>query len=65
MSFLNRVLIVFIFVESRSKSISSCLMFTFNIFSFQPNAQTDDDVTPLVSAVAAGSLSCLKLLIEV
>ncbi|XP_078435400.1 ankyrin repeat family protein [Wolffia australiana] len=29
-----------------------------------PNARTDDDITPLLSAVAAGSVSCLKLLIE-
>ncbi|CAA6653688.1 unnamed protein product [Spirodela intermedia] len=29
-----------------------------------PNAHTDDDITPLLSSVAAGSLPCLKLLIE-
>ncbi|GAB2287431.1 hypothetical protein Dimus_021808 [Dionaea muscipula] len=29
-----------------------------------PNAKTDDDITPLISAVAAGSLPCLKLLIQ-
>lgn len=32
---------------------------------FQPNAETDDDITPLLSAVAAGSLACLDLLIQV
>ncbi|MQL78698.1 hypothetical protein Taro_011133 [Colocasia esculenta] len=30
-----------------------------------PNARTEDDITPLLSSVAAGSLPCLKLLIEV
>lgn len=29
-----------------------------------PNLETDDDVTPLLSAVAAGSLPCLELLIQ-
>ncbi|GAB2256946.1 hypothetical protein Droror1_Dr00023005 [Drosera rotundifolia] len=29
-----------------------------------PNAETEDDITPLLSAVAAGSLPCLKLLIQ-
>ncbi|KAM7469129.1 hypothetical protein LguiA_007312 [Lonicera macranthoides] len=29
-----------------------------------PNAETDDDITPLLSAVAAGSLTCLQLLIQ-
>ncbi|KAK9292321.1 hypothetical protein L1049_020287 [Liquidambar formosana] len=29
-----------------------------------PNAETDDDITPLLSAVAAGSLGCLELLIQ-
>ncbi|KAM7473458.1 hypothetical protein LguiB_020701 [Lonicera macranthoides] len=29
-----------------------------------PNAETDDDITPLLSAVAAGSLACLQLLIQ-
>ncbi|PON73436.1 N-terminal acetyltransferase A, auxiliary subunit [Trema orientale] len=29
-----------------------------------PNAETDDDITPLLSAVAAGSLPCLELLIQ-
>ncbi|KAL2461026.1 Ankyrin repeat family protein [Abeliophyllum distichum] len=29
-----------------------------------PNAQTEDDITPLLSAVAAGSLACLGLLIK-
>ncbi|GMI65206.1 tetratricopeptide repeat 10 [Hibiscus trionum] len=29
-----------------------------------PNAETEDDVTPLLSAVAAGSLACLDLLIQ-
>jgi len=31
----------------------------------QPNAETDDGITPLLSAVAAGSLACLELLIQV
>lgn len=31
----------------------------------QPNAETDDSITPLASAVAAGSLACLELLIQV
>nr|CAN69337.1 hypothetical protein VITISV_032631 [Vitis vinifera] len=29
-----------------------------------PNAETDDNITPLLSAVAAGSLACLELLIQ-
>ncbi|XP_010278142.1 PREDICTED: uncharacterized protein LOC104612428 [Nelumbo nucifera] len=29
-----------------------------------PNAETDDGITPLLSSVAAGSLSCLELLIQ-
>ncbi|CAN8269680.1 unnamed protein product [Cochlearia groenlandica] len=29
-----------------------------------PNAETEDDITPLLSAVAAGSLACLELLIK-
>ncbi|KAK4798992.1 hypothetical protein SAY86_024357 [Trapa natans] len=29
-----------------------------------PNAETDDSITPLLSAVAAGSLPCLELLIK-
>ncbi|XVF06340.1 hypothetical protein REPUB_Repub06bG0039400 [Reevesia pubescens] len=29
-----------------------------------PNAETEDDITPLLSAVAAGSLACLDLLIQ-
>ncbi|KAL6146788.1 hypothetical protein ACLB2K_057465 [Fragaria x ananassa] len=29
-----------------------------------PNAESDDDITPLLSAVAAGSLACLELLIQ-
>ncbi|CAH9087000.1 unnamed protein product [Cuscuta europaea] len=29
-----------------------------------PNAETDDDITPLLAAVAAGSLQCLELLLK-
>lgn len=29
-----------------------------------PNAETDDNITPLLSSVAAGSLACLELLIQ-
>ncbi|KAA8544896.1 hypothetical protein F0562_019709 [Nyssa sinensis] len=29
-----------------------------------PNTETDDDITPLLSSVAAGSLACLELLIQ-
>ncbi|CAJ1961090.1 unnamed protein product [Sphenostylis stenocarpa] len=29
-----------------------------------PNADTDDGITPLLSAVAAGSLACLEILIQ-
>lgn len=29
-----------------------------------PNSQTDDDVTPLLTAIAAGSLPCLEILIQ-
>lgn len=36
-----------------------------NFVSLQPNAETEDGITPLLSAVAAGSLTCLLLLIEV
>ena len=31
----------------------------------QPNAETEDNVTPLLSAVAAGSMACLELLVKV
>ena len=31
----------------------------------QPNAETEDGATPLLSAVAAGSLACLELLVQV
>lgn len=31
----------------------------------QPNAETDDSITPLLSAVAAGSLPCIELLLKV
>ncbi|KAH0877489.1 LOW QUALITY PROTEIN: hypothetical protein HID58_064883 [Brassica napus] len=30
-----------------------------------PNAETEDNVTPLLSAVAAGSMACLELLVKV
>ncbi|KAF2586432.1 hypothetical protein F2Q70_00034524 [Brassica cretica] len=29
-----------------------------------PNAETEDNVTPLLSAVAAGSMACLELLVK-
>ncbi|KAL1211633.1 Hsp70-Hsp90 organizing protein 3 [Cardamine amara subsp. amara] len=29
-----------------------------------PNAETEDDITPLLSAVAAGSVACLELLVK-
>lgn len=35
------------------------------VILLQPNAETDDDITPLLSSVAAGSLASLQLLIEV
>jgi hypothetical protein len=31
----------------------------------QPNTETDDGITPLLSSVAAGSLPCLEVLIQV
>lgn len=43
-------------------------MLTYGLFLsalLQPDAKTDDDITPLLSAVAAGSLACLELLIKV
>lgn len=30
-----------------------------------PNAETEDNITPLLSSVAAGSMACLELLIQV
>ncbi|KAJ8759420.1 hypothetical protein K2173_006942 [Erythroxylum novogranatense] len=30
-----------------------------------PNAETEDNITPLMSAVAAGSLACIELLVQV
>ncbi|KAI9119658.1 hypothetical protein K1719_009534 [Acacia pycnantha] len=30
----------------------------------RPNAETDDGVTPLLSSVAAGSLTCIELLVQ-
>ena len=41
---------------------------SFNVDFFmvlQPNAETKDNVTPLLSAVAAGSMACLELLVKV
>lgn len=35
------------------------------ILVLQPNAESEDDITPLLSSVAAGSLPCLELLIQV
>lgn len=35
------------------------------VIVLQPNTETDDNVTPLLSSVAAGSLACLELLIQV
>lgn len=40
-------------------------MFEFFFNCLQPNIGTEDDITPLLSAVAAGSLPCLELLIQV
>lgn len=37
----------------------------FGLLLLQPDAKTEDDITPLLSAVAAGSLACLELLIKV
>lgn len=42
------------------------LCITYIVLSFfQPNIETEDDITPLLSAVAACSLPCLELLIQV
>jgi len=41
------------------------VLFIFFDILLQPNAATEDDVTPLLSAVAAGSLACLELLVQV
>ena len=41
------------------------VLFIFFDFLLQPNSKTEDDVTPLLSAVAAGSLACLELLVQV
>lgn len=35
------------------------------VIVLQPNIETDDGITPLLSAVAACSLPCLELLIQV
>jgi bacteriorhodopsin len=43
----------------------SMVLFIFFDILLQPNAATEDDVTPLLSAVAAGSLACLELLVQV
>lgn len=40
------------------------LFLSFDIL-LQPNAETEDGVTPLLSAVAASSLACLELLVQV
>lgn len=45
-------------------SVVSSIFFFFDII-LQPNAETEDNITPLLSAVAAGSLACLDLLIQV
>lgn len=47
-----------------------CILYCFsyvvvNWCCLQPNAETEDNITPLLSAVAAGSLTCLDLLIQV
>lgn len=36
----------------------------FEIF-MQPNAETEDNITPVLSAVAAGSLACIESLVQV
>lgn len=41
------------------------LTYVVYLLLLQPDAKTDDDITPLLSAVAAGSLPCLELLIKV
>jgi ankyrin repeat protein len=40
------------------------ILFIYLLF-LQPNTENDDGVTALLSAVAAGSLPCLEVLIEV
>lgn len=42
----------------------SCINVYLSHF-LQPNAETEDGITPLLSSVAAGSLACLELLIQV
>lgn len=36
-----------------------------NYYLFQPNAATDDDVTPLLTAAAAGSSEIVEVLLKV
>lgn len=64
---LIKMQIVFSFVQSCGSKIIDCrlMLICSHVLFLQPNAQTDDDITPLLSSVAAGSLPCLKLLIEV
>jgi hypothetical protein len=47
-----------------SEILFYCFIY-FLDFVLQLNAETDDNVTPLVTAVAAGSLACVELLIQV
>lgn len=47
-----------------SEVLFYCLIYFLDIV-LQLNAETDDNITALLSSVAAGSLACLELLIQV
>ncbi|KAF4354373.1 hypothetical protein G4B88_015017 [Cannabis sativa] len=54
-----------ILLEHNANPYSVLLCFVFILLLFSAaNAETDDDITPLLSSVAAGSLPCLELLIQ-
>lgn len=45
--------------------IAFLFCYLYYLLFLQVNAETEDNVTPLLSAVAAGSLACLELLVQV
>lgn len=47
------------------KSIISICSYDLKSYFVQVNAQTEEDICPLVSAVAANSLPCVELLVKV
>ncbi|WZZ45987.1 hypothetical protein YC2023_042246 [Brassica napus] len=52
-------------VDSQSESGTPLIWdAVHDLLDHNPNAETEDNVTPLLSAVAAGSMACLELLVK-